>query len=157
MYFPDTSAPSKGSYKLLLIAVLALALILVSASVVLAQSRGPSGADGTFNCDDFDTRQQAQAFYDEDPSDPDGLDDDDDGEACESLPGGGTDDNGDETTDNDMTNGENGGATEDQYEDGDEEPMDRTPETGGPALLLVAGLLMGLGALGLGVSRRRRS
>jgi hypothetical protein len=58
------------------------------ASVALAQSRGPSGADGSFNCEDFDTQPQAQAFFDADPSDPNGLDGEGDGVPCESLAGG---------------------------------------------------------------------
>ena len=40
------------------------------------------------NCDDFDTQPEAQAHYDADTSDPDGLDRDGDEIACESLPGG---------------------------------------------------------------------
>ena len=47
--------------------------------------RGPSGANGTYNCSDFDTQQQAQDYYDQ-VGDIDGLDADQDGIACESLP-----------------------------------------------------------------------
>lgn len=66
-------------------------------SPALAQSRGPSGADGTYNCEDFDFQEEAQAFYDQDTSDPDGLDgppgeafDGEQGVACEELPSSGT-------------------------------------------------------------------
>lgn len=46
-------------------------------------------AQDALNCDDFATQQEAQAAYDQDPSDPHGLDgNDNDGIACESLPTG---------------------------------------------------------------------
>ncbi len=48
-------------------------------------SRPPSGADGTYNCDDFDTHAQAQAYF-ESVGDIDGLDGNGDGYACVSLP-----------------------------------------------------------------------
>jgi len=73
-----------------------MAAVLVFASVALAQSRGPSGADGSYNCEDFDTQEDAQAFYEQDTSDPDGLDgppgeafDGEQGVACEELPSDG--------------------------------------------------------------------
>jgi Excalibur calcium-binding domain len=47
--------------------------------------RGPSGADGTYNCADFDTQAQAQAWLDANGN-VDGLDGDNDGVACQSLP-----------------------------------------------------------------------
>ena len=47
--------------------------------------RGPTGADGTYNCDDFDTQDQAQQYFDE-KGDVDGLDRDSDGVPCETLP-----------------------------------------------------------------------
>ena len=47
--------------------------------------RGPSGSDGSFNCDDFDTQQQAQRWFEE-VGDVDGLDRDGDGVPCQSLP-----------------------------------------------------------------------
>ena len=47
-------------------------------------------AQDALNCDDFDTQQEAQAVYNQDPSDPNGLDgNDNDGIACESLASGG--------------------------------------------------------------------
>ena len=48
--------------------------------------RGPSGADGTYNCSDFDTQGQAQGWFEQQTGNPDGLDHDGDGIACESLP-----------------------------------------------------------------------
>lgn len=46
----------------------------------------PLPPDGDYNCGDFDTHEQAQYVLERDPSDPHGLDGDDDGIACESLP-----------------------------------------------------------------------
>lgn len=81
--------------RLLYLAALSMLVVALTASVALGQSRGPSGADGSFNCEDFDTQEQAQAFFDADPSDPDGLDGPpgdaftgQPGVACESLPAG---------------------------------------------------------------------
>lgn len=64
------------------------------------------------DCDDFATQQEAQAEYDADPSDPNGLDADSDGIACEENAGGGA-------TDDD-------GASGDQYDGGGaDRPSDR--------------------------------
>jgi hypothetical protein len=63
-----------------------------------------------YDCSDFTTQEEAQAVFDQDPSDPYGLDEDDpspdDGIACEALPSstGTTDDTG---------------ASQDQYDDDD--------------------------------------
>jgi Excalibur calcium-binding domain len=40
------------------------------------------------DCSDFSTQAEAQAVYNQDPSDPNRLDTDNDGVACEALPGG---------------------------------------------------------------------
>ena len=46
----------------------------------------PSGdASDPYDCSDFDSQEAAQQVYDSDPSDPSGLDADDDDVACESL------------------------------------------------------------------------
>lgn len=58
---------------------------------LVAIASGPAYAD--LNCSDFQYQEDAQAHLDADPSDPDHLDGDNDGIACESLPhrpGGGT-------------------------------------------------------------------
>lgn len=101
--------------RLSLLATLSLVAMLVFASAAFAQSRGPSGADGSYNCEDFDTQEEAQEFFDADPSDPDGLDGPpgdaftgESGVACEGLPSGG---------------GDNGGTTPP-----DEEPTPTVPE-----------------------------
>lgn len=72
--------------RLLYLAALSMVIGLVFAPVALAQSRGPSGADGTYNCEDFDDQGQAQQVFNQDLSDPHGLDADGDGQACEELP-----------------------------------------------------------------------
>jgi Excalibur calcium-binding domain len=54
-----------------------------------------AAAQDTFNCSDFATQEEAQAVLDSDPSDPNNLDSDNDGIACEDLPSGG---NGTTTT-----------------------------------------------------------
>lgn len=41
-----------------------------------------------YDCDDFDTQEEAQEVYEQDTSDPHALDGDDNGETCETLPGG---------------------------------------------------------------------
>lgn len=51
----------------------------------------PSAYDVDMDCSGFTTRDIAQAFYELDTSDPNGLDADYDGRACESLPFSGTD------------------------------------------------------------------
>ncbi|PXY38111.1 hypothetical protein BA062_02685 [Prauserella flavalba] len=53
-------------------------------------------AQGEFNCSDFGTWAEAQAVLEQDPSDPHGLDADNDGIACEDLPG--APDDGETTT-----------------------------------------------------------
>lgn len=73
--------------RLMLLAAL-LGMIMLSASPAMAQS----GADGGFNCVDFSDQESAQLFLDSDPSDPEGLDADGDGLACEdALPSSGVD------------------------------------------------------------------
>lgn len=76
----------------------ALATALAAAWVLLFAPA--AGAQGDLDCSDFATQEEAQAVYDQDPSDPHGLDSDGDGIACETLPsgggGGGDDDDGGE-------------------------------------------------------------
>ena len=65
-----------------------LAAMLVALAAFLFGAPGAS-AQADQNCDDFATQEEAQAVLDADPSDPNGLDADDDGIACEDLPSGG--------------------------------------------------------------------
>lgn len=48
----------------------------------------PLPADGNYDCADFETRAQAQAVLEQDPSDPHYLDGEGDGIPCEDLPAG---------------------------------------------------------------------
>lgn len=94
---------------------------------------GSAGAQGNLDCRDFNSRAEAQANLDADPSDPNGLDRDGDGIACEGS-------------------ARDGGAT---VGESDDTATTELPDTGaGPAghsatwapLALAA---LGLGALGL--------
>ena len=64
------------------------------------------------DCSDFSTQAQAQAVYNQDPSDPNRLDTDNDGMACEALPGGapGSAENGTNTGDQDTGTAPSGGV-----------------------------------------------
>jgi len=62
------------------------------------------------DCDDFATQADAQTELDADPSDPNGLDADSDGIACEENAGGGATDGEDDSNE--------GGASDDQYDGG---------------------------------------
>ena len=128
--------------KLLYLTTLAMLATLMFATAAFAQSRGPSGADGSFNCEDFDTQEQAQAVFDQDPSDPDGLDGPpgeaftgEPGVACEELP---------------MT--EEPMMEETMTEEPMMEESGALPDTGGLSLALLAGALL----IGTGLMIRRR-
>src|SRR5215210_943423 len=57
-----------------------------------AKAPPPQGAQqygGDLDCADFATQEDAQAVLDADPSDPNGLDSEGDGVACEGLPSSG--------------------------------------------------------------------
>lgn len=60
---------------------------LVSAAL-LAVILTPSSAWADVDCSDFSSRSAAQSHLDANPSDPDHLDADHDGKACERLGGG---------------------------------------------------------------------
>lgn len=105
---------------------------------------GGGGGSGDLDCADFATQEEAQAEYDSDQSDPNALDADNDGKACEDF---------------------GYGASEDQYDDGQpEEPDDvidstipKKPlaPTGGPSLVMpMSVLLIVFGLLGASVVRR---
>lgn len=132
--------------------VLTLVLVLLLAPTAMAQD--------DLNCDDFDFREEAQAKYDEDPSDPHGLDgNDNDGLACEHLPSRG------------------GEAPADEGEDGEQAPAEADQDdaqaptagvdtgAGGTAATGVTPVQLGFataGALALGglvaaLVRRRRT
>lgn len=146
---PDTTTGRTGRHPvrrfLLSSALFTLALF---ASGVMAQDPGEE-----VNCSDFATQQEAQQFFEQnDPAqDPFNLDANSDGVACETLNG----------------NGDPGilGAAEAQYQEPDAatrdatlapdgSPVERTPETGGVAMLPLAGALVALGAAGFSLNRR---
>ncbi len=113
----------------------------VGAAVLFAVA--PVQANG-HNCRDYDTQAEAQAAFDADPSDPNALDRDDDGEACETLPGGA------------MGSGETGGTMGGGEEGGSTQMQGGTPSGGvdtgggGTAGLESQGLLIGGAAAMLG-------
>lgn len=81
--------------------VVAVALGVAGGSAVSAQN---------LNCDDFATQADAQANLVENPSDPNGLDRDQDGSACDDFdyPGGG----GTTSVDTDDTSASDAGASD---------------------------------------------
>lgn len=119
-----------------------IASVMFFSLLVLAFGATAAMAQEDLNCEDFATQEEAQAEYDADPSDPHGLDgNDNDGIACEHLPS-----SGDTVT--------TGGAEDDGAED------DALADTGAtlPAATiptLVSGLVL-LGA-GVGIHRRRKT
>ncbi len=64
--------------KLIYLVALSMMALVLYAPAAMAQNQ--------FNCSDFATQEEAQAVYNADPSDPNMLDEDNDGIACESLP-----------------------------------------------------------------------
>jgi hypothetical protein len=152
----------KRLFSLLLGLVLALGLAVPA----MAQEppRGPSGADGTYNCPDFDYQEEAQAFFEAEggPSqDTHGLDSDNDGIACENLPSRGTGDEG-ATEDEEEASEEADEAAEgdDEADDEGEAPSKVDAGSGGAAdrvpgyvlALMLAGLMLAAG--GIAFSRR---
>jgi hypothetical protein len=125
---------------------------------------GGGGDDGELDCADFATQEEAQAEFDKDTSDPNRLDADNDGKACEELPSDGEDG---PPIDPDPEGTTPAG---DQYTPkappGDVgKPKDvvpgtdvgkKMPVTGGPPYLMVGALALLAGALiaGLGMLRR---
>ncbi|TQJ85933.1 excalibur calcium-binding domain-containing protein [Streptomyces sp. SLBN-31] len=63
---------------------------LSTAALALVATVGPAAAvahaQNNFNCPDFAFQEDAQAVFNSDPSDPNRLDADNDGIACEDLP-----------------------------------------------------------------------
>lgn len=121
--------------------------------------QGAVSPGGDLDCEDFASQQEAQAAYNQDTSDPNGLDADDDGLACEDFDYT----NGVGATGNPPTGGDGGATTggqttdigSDQYagEDvADDGGMTNLPDTGGfslgsfalgaGALLIAGGLLL---------------
>ncbi len=96
-------------------------------------------AQQDLDCADFATQQAAQAVYNQDRSDPNGLDRDDDGIACETLPNGAPEDQ------TDVGGGNAGSGT----------PTNPTlPATGAADTALGLGLATGVALIGAGVAAR---
>lgn len=123
------------------------------------------------NCDDFGGDQSAaQAVLDGDPSDPNDLDADGDGIACESLSGGdgtssggsGDDDGGSVSGDDDSGDGGASGGDDSGTSGGSESGSASLPKTGVgpvpdvvgtlPVVLLTSALVLS----GLAISQRKR-
>jgi hypothetical protein len=130
----------------------ALCLTIASMMLVLGVFAIPSQAQADLDCSDFRTQEEAQAELRRDPSDPHGLDADDDGIACEDF-GFSTDQNAAEGQ-----YGDQGGAQK-QY-DREDEVVKVTilrkdlPPTGGPSPL---GALWLLVLVGSGIVLLRRT
>lgn len=156
-----TEATKEGTRmrRLPYLAALAMMASLVMAPAALAQTRD---LDCTTPGTDFGFQEEAQAVLVADPTDPNGLDADDDGVACESTTSvaSGTqfEDNSSFIDDGTETASpiaeENPVATPEPAA----EPTSATalPETGGPGLFLpaAAGLLLATGLIGLRVVHR---
>ncbi|MBY5162599.1 excalibur calcium-binding domain-containing protein [Salsipaludibacter albus] len=134
--------------------------LMLLAAFLLAAVTGTAASAQDLDCDDFATQAEAQAAYDDDPSDPNGLDADDDGIACESYfdDGDGAED-GDDGDDSDSDDGDSDDdGSDDGSDDGDDGSDDTVMPTGGVAtggggtasttswLTTVAILLAALGA-----------
>ena len=121
--------------------------LAVFSALLLLFGMGVSASAQDLDCGNFATQEEAQAVLDADPSDPNGLDADNDGVACEDLPSGGGGTTG-------------GGAT-------DGGPVTSIPNTGSGVLAASGGttssvfgaaaLLLALAALGLRLSTARRA
>jgi excalibur calcium-binding domain-containing protein len=59
---------------------------IVGALILMAPISAKAYGANIYNCSDFSTQEEAQSVYDSDTSDPNYLDGDSDGVACESLP-----------------------------------------------------------------------
>ncbi|QKY70226.1 excalibur calcium-binding domain-containing protein [Lentibacillus sp. CBA3610] len=128
-------------------------------------------ANDSLNCDDFDTQSEAQAHFDEQDGDPDDLDRDGDGIACESLPQGDATSSNDDASENadkteeaseDVSTAESAsseeGTSSDDVATTDESTS--TDEEGGElpdtSTALPLGILGGLGAMALGALGLRK-
>jgi uncharacterized protein HemX len=162
--------------KVLLLVALCMAAVLAFAPVAAAQSTSASASASAenLNCSDFEFQEDAQEVYDEDTSDPNGLDGPigegftgEEGVACEELPsrGTGTDLPEEPAAETPIEpDDDQYGADDTQYEPEDPNtvsPEAETvvlPETGGPVSVLALGslaLLVGTGIMAFGIIRRR--
>ena len=139
---------------------LGAALLAVAALVFYAVllSAPPSVAQQDLDCSDFDFQEDAQAELERDRSDPNRLDDDNDGIACESLPrrGGGASQGGGTSTTGEQSIGQSSTPKPRREQTGgvirETIPKKPLPPTGGlPVCAMVGGsILAGTSLLGLG-------
>ncbi len=127
--------------RILLGGALAMLVMLILAPAAMGQQ--------DLDCADFATQEEAQAVYNQDPSDPHGLDADNDGIACETLQSG--------VVAEDQTQAP---VAEQQASVAEQQASvaeQQVPATGGPALLAIAGgvLLLTGGAFGMKMIWRR--
>jgi len=131
-----------------------LSLFFVASLLATLTLSSAAFAQDQFDCQDFATQEEAQAVYDEDTSDPNGLDGPigegstgTEGVACEDLPSSG------EGSANGGGGQRGGGANGDLMDAGGDLPL---PDTGGAVILLPACAMLAVGLVGLVVSRRGR-
>jgi hypothetical protein len=87
---------------------------------------GVGASDNALDCADFSSQAEAQAEYNSDTNDPNNLDADDDGEACEDFDYGGT---GDPQLANDPNASDNSSASADAQTANDGSNGDRSADT----------------------------
>ena len=114
-------------------------------------SDGGGNDSGDLDCADFATQEEAQAVLRRDPSDPNGLDADNDGIACENLPHAGSGPAGDQYASKTPP-----GNTNNPKDVIPNTTVKKMPNTGGlPYLAVGAVLLMAVAVVaGRGVLRR---
>ncbi len=112
---------------------------------------------GDLDCADFASQAEAQATFNADPSDPNGLDADNDGIACEeNVPTTPTATQyTPPTTTAPMTTAPTTTAPTTTAPTATTTTTTALPATGGPSLLIPAGVLLASGLIGLGVMRRK--
>ena len=69
---------------------LILAIVVAAGAGLLVPAVASAQDPDLWDCSDFEFQEDAQAVFDQVPGDPYGLDDDNDGIACESLPSRGS-------------------------------------------------------------------
>lgn len=148
--------------------------VIVAMSVLALMALAPmASAQDDLNCSDFSSQPEAQAVLDADPSDPNRLDGDNDGIACEDLPGGASAPNDDDGMDDSGGSGTTPpteeGPVEEQSPEAEEEPETEPTETAAPeapeelantgvgtVVLGVSSMLLFAAGGGLLVATRRR-
>lgn len=113
------------------------------------------------NCIDI-TQAEAQAVYDADSSDPNNLDADNDGVACETIQQTTNstqfEDDSSVTSSAGTVDTDDSAVSSDQYsgDDATGDDIAALPDTGGPALLPVAALIMSFGVLSFAALHRKQ-